>query len=173
MTLIEVMVATAVMLVVSPVFLSVMTNTLTVGAATEDQSRTVDELRGQMYAISRELRSASCIRIPTAAGVAGDTVFFTTESQTGTSGSASHLHYQVSGGELIRTEYDNPTDLSLSHVVSRRTVGPGLESAATTFELVSTPRRSIKINLQIRFGDDRTTQRLNTTAAGRNAWLTC
>jgi prepilin-type N-terminal cleavage/methylation domain-containing protein len=172
-TLVEVMVAMSIMLAVTPIVASVMTNTLQVGVATEDQSRTVDELRGQMYAISRELRSANCIRIPTTAGVTGDTLFFTTESQIGSTATARHLHYQVTGGELVRKEFDNTTDLSPSHVIAERKVGPGLQSASTTFQLVETPRESIVIKLQIRFGSDRTTQQLSTTVAGRNAWLAC
>jgi hypothetical protein len=172
MTLVEVVVSMSVMLAVTPIVTSVMTNTLEVGVATEDQSRTVDELRGQMYAISRELRSANCIRIPTVAATPGDTLFFTTESQTGSVGTARHLHYQVTGGELIRKEYDG-TDLSTANVLSTRKVGPGLQSASTTFELVETPKESIIINLRIRFGSERTTQQLTTTVAGRNAWLAC
>jgi type II secretory pathway component PulJ len=172
MTLVEVVVSISIMLAVTPVVTSVMTNTLEVGVATEDQSRTVDELRGQMYAISRELRSANCIRIPTTAGAPGDTLFFTTESQVGATAVARHLHYQVLGGELVRKEYDG-TDLTTANVIGTRKVGPGVQSASTTFELVETPKESIIINLRIRFGEERTTQQLTTTVAGRNAWLAC
>jgi type II secretory pathway component PulJ len=172
LTLIEITVAIALMVAVTPIVTSVMTNTLEVGVATEDQSRTVDELRGQMYAITRELRSANCIRIPAAPDTPGDALFFTTESQIGTTATARHLHYQVTGGELVRKEYDG-TDLDTANVVGTRKVGPGLQGAPTTFELRETPRRSVIIKLQIRFGDGRTTQQLATTVAGRNAWLTC
>lgn len=170
-SLIEVMIAISLMMAVTPIVASVMTSTLQAGVATEDQSRTVDELRQQMFAVSRELRSASCIRTPIAPNTPGDTLFFTTESQVGSTATARHLHYQVAGGELIRKEYDG-TDLATANVTATRTVGPGLQSASSTFELRETPRRSVVVKLQIRFGE-RTTQTLETTIAGRNAWLTC
>jgi type II secretory pathway component PulJ len=176
MSVIEITIAITLMIAVTPIVASVMTNTLEVGVATEDQSRTVDELRGQMYSVSRELRSATCIRVPTTPNTAGDTLFFTTESQVGNATTTRHLHYRIEtvedGLALVRREY-NGTDLTTASVIGTNIVGPGLQNPSTTFELKETPRRSVVINLSIRFGDERTTQKLSTTVAGRNAWLTC
>jgi prepilin-type N-terminal cleavage/methylation domain-containing protein len=168
-TLIEMMVAVTMLAIVGPIIASVMITSLSAGQSTEGQSRVIDELRQQMYAISRELRSANCIKIPAVADTPGDTLRFTTETQTGwTNGGAYDVRYQVTGGQLVRTQYasDNTT------VVSTRIVGPGLVSPTTTFEMKSTPRRSVVVRLQVQLGQG-AVQPLATTIAGRNAWLTC
>ena len=170
MTLVELMVSMTVFLMVAPMAASVMVNTLQAGKATEDQSRVVDELRQQMYAVSRELRSARCIKAPANINTPGNTLTFTTESQTGAAAAAYDLRYQVvsvSGATyLVRTEFD-----SSGAEVSSRLVGPGLVSPNTTFELRSTPRKSVIVKLQLQLAANRPVQELTTTIAGRNAWL--
>ena len=172
MTLVEIIVSMSVFVIVAPLIASVMVSTLRAGTATEDQSRVVDELRQQMYAVSRELRSARCVKAPTAFNAPSNTLTFTTESQTGASSSAYDLRYQVitTGGDtyLVRTQYD-----SNGVVVSSRLVGPGLVSPNTTFELRSTPRKSVIVKLQLQLTATRPVQELTTTIAGRNAWITC
>lgn len=168
MSLVELMISLMILVIVGPVAASVMISTLQAGKATEDQSRMVDELRQQMYAVSRELRSASCISTPTVANTPGNTLRFTTESQTGGVSSTADLQYQVSGSNLVRTEYD-----SSGNVVGTRIVGPGLVSPNTTFELRSTPRKSVIVKLQLQLATNRPVQELTTTIAGRNAWLVC
>jgi prepilin-type N-terminal cleavage/methylation domain-containing protein len=168
-SLIEVMVAVMIMAIVGPIAASVMVSTLRAGTASEDQSRVVDELRLQMYAVSRELRSASCVIIPTTASQAGDTLRFSTESQTGAASNTLYLQYQVTGSQLVRTQY---TDAQFTTVSGTRYVGPGLVSPATTFTLYSTPRKSVLIDLRLQLTSNRPVQRLTTTIAGRNAWGT-
>jgi type II secretory pathway pseudopilin PulG len=172
MSLVELIVSMSVLIIVAPMIASVMVNTLRAGTATEDQSRVVDELRQQMYAVSRELRSARCIKAPTAFNTPGNTLTFTTESQTGPSSNVADLRYQVvtNAGEtyLVRTEFD---DAGVE--LGSRLVGPGLVSPNTTFELRSTPRKSVIVKLQLQLTADRPVQELTTTIAGRNAWLTC
>jgi Tfp pilus assembly protein PilW len=173
-TLIELTIAIVLLVIVGPIIASVMISSLRSGAATEQQSRVVDELRQQMYAVSRELRSASCIKVPTVANTPGATLTFTTESQTGSVSSAYDLRYQVAydnavgGYELVRTQYDAD-----GVVTGTRIIGPGLVSPNTTFELRSTPRKSVIVNLQLQMAASRPVQALTTTIAGRNAWLTC
>jgi type II secretory pathway pseudopilin PulG len=172
MSLVELVVAMSVLIIVAPMITSVMVSTLQAGNATEDQSRVVDELRQQMYAVSRELRSARCIKAPTAINTPGDTLTFTTESQTGSSANVYDLRYQVvtTAGEtyLVRTEFD-----AAGVELGSRLVGPGLVSPNTTFELRSTPRKSVIVKLQLQMAANRPVQALTTTIAGRNAWLTC
>jgi prepilin-type N-terminal cleavage/methylation domain-containing protein len=172
MSLVELIISMSIFAIVGPLIASVMVSTLQAGKATEDQSRVVDELRQQMYAVSRELRSARCVKAPTTYNVPGDTLTFTTESQTGNASTAYDLRYQVVAisGEtyLVRTEYD-----SNGVEVSSRLVGPGLRSPNTTFELRSTPRKSVIVKLQLQLAANRPVQELTTTIAGRNAWFTC
>ena len=171
-SLIEVMISIILLVALGPLVGSVMVSTLQAGQASENQSRVVDELRQQMFAITRELRSASCITTPTAYNTPGDTLRFTTESQTGSLASTSDLRYQIqnSGGQsyLVRTSYDTS-----GAEIGSRLVGPGLVSPNTTFELRSTPRKSVIIQLRLQLSTDRPVQSLTTTIAGRNAWLTC
>lgn len=171
-SLIEIMVAMTMMVIVGPVVASVMISTLSTGQATEDQSRVVDELRQQMYAVSRELRSASCVTVPSVANTPGNTLTFTTESQTGSVATSHILRYQVvtqtDGTYLIRTELDTN-----GNTISSRYVGPGLVSPNTTFEMRSTPRKSVVVKLQLQMSSSRPVQELATTIAGRNAWLVC
>jgi type II secretory pathway component PulJ len=171
-TLIELTIAILLLVIVSPIIASVMITSLQAGSATEQQSQVMDELRLQMYAVSRELRSASCIKVPTVANTPGDTLTFTTESQTGSVSSSYDLRYQVTstprGYELVRTQYD-----ANGVVTGTRIIGPGLVSPTTTFELRSTPRKSVIVKLQLRMTASRPVQALTTTIAGRNALLSC
>ena len=173
-SLVEIMVAMSLLVIIGPVVASIMISTLQSGRATEEQSQVVDELRQQMYAVSRELRSASCVTVPSVANTPGDTLSFTTESQTGSGVVTSHdLQYQVvtePDGKtyLIRKEFD-----SAGAEISSRYVGPGLVSPNTTFELRSTPRKSVIVKLQLQLSASRPVQELATTIAGRNAWLVC
>ncbi|MEY2565588.1 MAG: hypothetical protein QOE35_117 [Actinomycetota bacterium] len=170
MSLIELMIAISIMAIVGPIAASIMVSTLRAGTATEDQSRVVDELRLQMYAVSRELRSATCIMIPTDLSPGpGDTLRFTTEAQVGSSSSTLYLQYQVTESQLVRTQY---TDATFTTPSGTRYVGPGLVSPNTTFTLRSTPKKSMVIDLRLQLASNRPVQQLTTTIAGRNAWAT-
>ena len=169
MSLLELMVAIGLMMAVVPIMGSVMVSSLSTSSANEEQSRTIDEFRGQMYAISRELRSATCIKTPTTANAPGNTLLFTTTSETVNGTSDPHdVKYEAivdgSGGRLIRTDVATG---------GQRVVGPGLISPNTTFTLRSTPRRSIEVVLQLQFSARRSAQTLRTTITGRNAWTVC
>lgn len=170
MTLVDLMIAMMIMVVVTPIAAAVMVNTLRVGQANEQQSQVIDELRQQMYAVSRELRSASCMKIPTQKDVPGDTLRFTTESQVGSLSSAYDVRYQVTDSRLVRTQYTYDSATGQYTEAGTRIIGPGLVSPATTFELRSTPRKSIIVKLQLQLAADRPVQQLTTTIAGRNAW---
>ena len=168
-SLVELMVAMTLMIAIVPIVGGIMISTLSTGSANEEQSRTLDEFRGQLYAITRELRSATCIKTPTTANTAGNTLLFTTTAETTNGSSAPHdVKYEAivdaSGGRLIRTEVSTG---------GQRLVGPGLTSPNSTFTMRSTPRRSIEIALRLQFSADRSVQTLSTTITGRNAWTTC
>ena len=168
-SLVELMVAMTLMIAIVPIVGSVMISTLSTGSANEEQSRTIDEFRGQLYAITRELRSATCIQTPSVANVAGNTLLFTTTSETTSGTSLPHdVKYEAivdsSGGRLVRTDVATG---------GQRYVGPGLVQPNSTFTMRSTPRRSIEIVLRIQFSSKRSIQTLSTTITGRNAWATC
>ena len=169
LSLVETMVAMTLMVAIVPILAPIMVSSLSTSSHNEEQSRTIDEFRNQLYAITRELRSATCIAVPAAADTAGNTLQFTTTAELAGGVSTEHdVRYQAivdaSGGRLVRT------DLASG---GQRIVGPGLVSPNTTFTLRSTPRRSIEVVLQLQFTTRRAVQTLRTTVTGRNAWATC
>lgn len=159
MTLIEVSVAMVLMVAVLPV-LGVMVSSMRTGAELQARSEMLDELRIQGAAIARELRSAECIYEPTIAdgdhSAASSRLRFTTNAN----GAVYEVVYEVVDGELIRTRDG-----------TQRIVGRGLENSSDAFTHNATPRRTVDVRFVVRVDPAEEPVVLDTTVAGRNAWL--
>lgn len=156
-TLVELVVAMALLAIAAPIVGAAMVSSLRTTDQLSTSSQVLDELRLQVTAISRELRSATCITGP-AENTTGTTLTFTTASN----GQEYDVTYEVAGGELRRTQG------SATSVVSGGIVGP-----AAPFRQVTTPRRSVHIDFSVRLLEGVPVQQIGTVVAGRNAWRTC
>lgn len=157
-TLVELIVAMALLAIAAPLVGAAMISSLRATDQMSSSSQVLDELRLQVTAISRELRSATCITSP-GANSTGSVLTFTTSSN----GPESIVTYEVIAGELRRTQ-----DTGTASVVSRGIVGP-----AAPFRQVTTPRRSVHIDFSVQLLDGKPPQEISTVVAGRNAWRTC
>lgn len=161
-TLVELIVAMALLAIAAPIVGMAMVSSLRATDEMAVSSQVLDELRLQVTAISRELRSATCITSP-GENTSGTTLTFTTASNgLDPNHVDSRVTYEVVGGELRRTQG------SATSVVSRGIVGP-----VTPFRQVTTPRRSVHIDFSVRLLDGDPAQQIGTVVAGRNAWRTC
>ena len=162
-TLVELVVAMALLALVAPIVGMAMVSSLRTTNQMTASSATLDELRLQVTAISRELRSATCITTP-AENATGTVLTFSTASNgMDPNDAASKVTYEVVGGELLRTQ-----GTGTASVVSRGIIGP-----AAPFRQVTTPRRSVQIDFTVRLLDGKAPQGIGTVVAGRNAWRTC
>lgn len=162
-TLVELIVAMAILAIAAPIVGTVMVSSLRATDEMSSSSQVLDELRLQVTAISRELRSATCITSP-AENSAGTTLTFRTASNgLDANDNGSIVTYEVLGGELRRTQGSGSPS-----VVSRGIVGP-----VAPFRQVTTPRRSVHIDFSVRLLDGDPAQDIGTVVAGRNAWRTC
>lgn len=155
-------IAFSLMMITGTVFGSLLVSSQNATKALTDQSQALDELRIAVDTIERQLRSAECIREPSAPNpgdaATGSRLRFTTRDDQG----SYEVTYEVVGGELIQTR-----DAS-SRVVS---AGP-LVGAETAFEYLETPRRSVDLTFTLDV-EDREDRQIATTVAGRNAWRSC
>lgn len=157
-SLVELMVATSLMLVVASVFGSMLVSTMQVSNVIQQGSTGYDELRVSLGRIERELLSASCIQQPTPSA-AGPVLQFFTEAN----GSSYQVTYTVSGGTLTRQVTGGAAQV----------VGTRLVTSTAPFTYVSTPRRSVDVDLVVDVGPGRLPRHIQTTMAGRNAWRSC
>lgn len=162
-TLVELIVALAILGIVAPVAGAAMVSSLRATDELSGSARVLDELRLQVTAISRELRSATCITSPPSNTSGTVLTFFTASNGLDPNAVGSRVTYEVVGEELRRTQGSNPTS-----VVGRGVVGP-----VAPFLQVTTPRRSVEIRLLVRLVEGDAPQLIKTTVAGRNAWRTC
>lgn len=160
-TLVELVVAVALLAVVAPIVGMAMVTSLKTTDRLSNSAQVLDELRLQVTAISRELRSAACITGPSE-NTSGPILTFTTASNYADPNSAPPITYEVVSGELHRTQ-DGATA-----VVGRGIVGP-----AAPFRQYTTPRRSVEISFSVQLADNAPAQDIGTVVAGRNAWRTC
>lgn len=157
--LLEMVIAVAILSIAAPIVGMVMITSLRTTDELATSSQVLDELRLQVSAISRELRSAICITAPAENG-SGSVLTFTTESNA--ADSTTPVSYEVVGGELVRTQGSDESRF-----------GRGIVGPAAPFRQVTTPRRSVEIDFSVRLKDDDPAQDIGTVVAGRNAWRTC
>jgi type II secretory pathway component PulJ len=123
----------------------------------EDSTDAIDAARLVSASLDRELRSAICISSPTE-NESGNTLTF----QTLASEEVSVLTYSITGGTVTRSENLN----------APRTVITGVGTTTTAFRQVTTPLRTVVVDIPIR-SDNGGEFHLQTTVAGRNAWRPC
>jgi type II secretory pathway pseudopilin PulG len=164
MTLVEVMVALSLMVAIVPVFMPLLISATRSARKLGLQSQTLDQLRLTVGTIGRELRSAECIYEPVANGAAGPTLRFRTDAFLTTAASASYdVTYSAVGGQLRRQVTGEGATVTAS----------GLVDPSGAFRQIFTPRRSVKILLQIQSDPKDPVRDVATTIAGRNAWRDC
>lgn len=123
----------------------------------ENSTDAIDAARLLSASLDRELRSAICISAP-AENVSGNTLTF----QTLSSAEVSVLTYAVISGTVTRTE----------NLDAPRTVITGVGTTTTAFRQVTTPLRTVVVDIPIQSENGGQFQ-LQTTVAGRNAWRPC
>lgn len=159
MTLVEVVVAVALLSAVGAVFLPLLATATRSVRPLQTQSQAVDELRVALATIGRELRSAECVAQPAANTPAGATLRFTTHAK----GDPYEVTYTASAGEL-RRQVTGKT----AQVVAGSLVG-----TADAFEHIATPRRTVRVHFHVQPDPGRPARERGTVMAGRNAWRSC
>jgi prepilin-type N-terminal cleavage/methylation domain-containing protein len=160
LTLVEVVVAVALLSAVSAVFLPLM------AAATRSvhpmvvQSQSIDSLRNALAAIGREMRSADCVSVPAANDPPGNTLRFTTEANNST----YEVTYTATNGQLIR-QVTGENSVTLLET--------GLVNPGDAFTHIATPRRTVKVVFHFQPDPREPVFDLSTVVAGRNAWHAC
>jgi len=162
-TLVELIVAMALLAIAAPIVGAAMISSLRATEQLSVSSQVLDELRLQVTAISRELRSATCITSPAGNSTGTKLTFSTASNGLDPNAAESAVTYEVVGGELLRTQGSGDPA-----IVSRGIVGP-----AAPFRQVTTPRRSVHIDFSVALLDGEPPQQIGTVVAGRNAWRTC
>jgi hypothetical protein len=160
-SLVELMVACVLLVAIVPIFGPMMTSALRAGNEVRTHSEVLDELRLQVFAINRELRSAECIYEP-AENAPGNRLRFTTNANTSLT---YEVTYEVVDGALIRTQGS-----------TERPVGSGIVAAADgtePFDHIANPRRSVRITLPVQLDERHNPKVVATVVSGRNAWRTC
>jgi type II secretory pathway pseudopilin PulG len=162
MTLVELVVAMAILSLVSGAFLTLLSTAMRQTAPLNAQAQTIDELRNATATIARELRSAECLYAPAANGAASNVLRFTTFFGGGTS--SYEVTYTATGTHLLRQVTGEP---------AVRMVSDALVNTSDAFEHLATPRRQVRIRLHVQTKAGGTIRDLSTTVAGRNAWKSC
>lgn len=124
----------------------------------ENSADAIDAARLLSASLDRELRSAICISSP-AENASSNTLTFQTLASDEVS---ILLTYAVSGDTVTRTE----------NLDAPRTVITGVGVTTTAFRQVTTPLRTVVVDIPIR-SDNGGEFQLQTTVAGRNAWRPC
>jgi prepilin-type N-terminal cleavage/methylation domain-containing protein len=160
LTLVEVMVAVALLSVVSGVFLPLLATATRSVRPMQVQSQSIDSLRNALASIGRELRSAACVTEPAANAAAGNRLRFTTDANNST----YEVTYTAAGGQLLR----QVTGESTATLVETGLVNPG-----DAFTHIATPRRTVKVVFHFQPDPKEPALDLSTVIAGRNAWHAC
>jgi len=164
MSLVEVMVAMALMVAIVPVFVPLLLSASRSARELGFQSQTLDQLRLTVATIGRELRSAECIYEPVANGAAGPTLRFRTDAFLSASDSTSYdVTYTAAAGELLRQVTGQ----------GRTSVAGGLVDPTGAFQQFSTPRRSVTLLFRVQSDPKDPVRDVATTIAGRNTWRDC
>jgi prepilin-type N-terminal cleavage/methylation domain-containing protein len=156
-TLVELVIGMAVMAIVTGMAASTLLLSQRATNRIEKTVTAVDAARLLSAELDRELRSAVCILSP-GENVSSNTLSF----QTLAAEQVVVLTYSVAFGIVTRTEnLDEP-----------RTIITDVGLTTTAFKQVTTPLRTIEINIPIR-SENGGEFNLQTTVAGRNAWRAC
>lgn len=156
-TLIELVIAMAVMAIGMTMVASTLFLVQRATNRIESSTNAIDAARLLSATLDRELRSAICISSP-GENLAGNTLTF----QTLSSSDLAVLTYAISSGTVTRTE----------NLGAPRTVITGVGGTTTAFRQVTTPLRTVVVDIPIR-SDNGGEFRMQTTVAGRNAWRPC
>ena len=157
MTLIELMISVAVMSIAMAMVGSILIVAQRATTRMETSQSTIDDARLLSATLDRELRSAICISVP-AENQSGNTLSF----QTISADAVATLTYAVTSGAVTRTVgLGQPS-----------TVIDGVGATTTAFRQVTTPLRTVVVDIPVRSvtGGE---FHLQTTVAGRNAWRAC
>ena len=160
LTLVEVVVAVALLSTVSAVFLPLMATSSRSVRPMQVQSQSIDSLRNAMAAIGREMRSAACVTEPVANAGTSNRLRFTTDANNST----YEVTYTASAGQLLRQVTGEDT-VTL--------VETGLVNPADAFTHIATPRRTVKVLFHFQPDPKEPILDLSTVVAGRNAWHAC
>jgi type II secretory pathway component PulJ len=159
-TVVDVVVATALVAVVSAVFLPIMATSTRSVHPMQMKSQSIDSLRNALAAIGREMRSAACVTEPAANAGAGNRLRFTTDANN----SVYEVTYSVEDGRLLRQVTGESTVTLLD---------TGLGNGSDAFTHIATPRRTVKVLFHFQHDPDEPVLELSTVMAGRNAWHAC
>lgn len=157
MTLVELMISMAVMAIVTGLAASTMLLSQRTTNRIEKSAEAVDAARLLSAELDRELRSAVCILSP-GENLSSNILTF----QTLAAEDVMVLSYSVAYGIVTRTE----------NLGEPRTVITDVGLTTTAFKQVTTPLRTIEVNIPIR-SENGGEFNLQTTVAGRNAWRAC
>jgi prepilin-type N-terminal cleavage/methylation domain-containing protein len=164
LTLIELMVAMALMALIVPLTFPMLTETLRVGGKLSSQSAALDALQIGAASVGRDVRAATCVRldvpVPPTPGTdtSGSTLVVTIDRD----GSTVTVTYDVAGGRLTRSE-DAGTPL---------TVARGLVGSASIFTLHPGARQAVQLDVQAS-GDVAAPVELHATFTPRAARPSC
>ena len=160
LTIVEVVVATALLAFVSAAFLPIMAMSARSVRPMQVKSQSIDSLRNALAAIGREMRSAACVTEPAANAAAGNRLRFTTDANN----SVYEVTYSVVDGQLLR-QVTGEDSLTL--------LDTGLVNGSDAFTHIATPRRTVKVLFRFQHDPDEPAVELSTVMAGRNAWHAC
>jgi type II secretory pathway pseudopilin PulG len=156
-SLVEVVVATALVAFVSAVFLPLMATSARSVHPMQVKSQSIDSLRNALATIGREMRSAACVTEPAANAAAGSRLRFTTDANN----SVYEVTYSVVDGQLLR-QVTGESSVTL--------LDTGLVGGSDAFTHIATPRRTVKVVFHFQHDPDEPALDLSTVMAGRNAW---
>ncbi len=156
-TLIELMISMLVMAIGMAIIASTLLLAEQATHRIEKTSEAIDAARLLSASLDRELRSAVCITSP------GENLYSNTLTfQTLSAEVVSVLTYTVVDGAVTRRE----------NLGEPRTIISEVGTTTTAFKQVTTPLRTVVVDIPIRSENGGQFQ-LQTTIAGRNAWRSC
>lgn len=159
-TVVELVVATSLVLIVSAVFLPIMASSSRSVRPMQVKSQSIDSLRNALAAIGREMRSASCVITPGPNALPSNQLQFTTDANN----SSYTVTYTATGGQLLRQVTGESTVKLLE---------TGLVNSGDAFTHIATPRRTVKVLFHLQPDPKAPVLDLSTVMAGRNAWHAC
>jgi len=160
LTLVEMMVAVALLATVSAVFLPLLNTSTRSVHPMEIKSQSIDSLRNALSAIGREMRSAACVTLPLANDPPSNQLRFTTEANNTT----YEVTYTAANGQLLR-QVTGDSSVTL--------LDTGLVNPGDAFTHIATPRRTVKVLFHWQPDPREPAIDLSTVVAGRNAWHAC
>lgn len=160
-TLVEVMVAGAVMVALAAGLGSTLISNLQATGAVERRSRGVDELRIGVARLEKEFRYAECVHQPVVTAPGGTASGAILRFDTRLNSGIYEVTYRVENGNLYRNRGTG------DEIVATELIG-----AATTFTIEDAARRRLDLRLSVQPGGQEV-HVLETSVTGRNAWRDC